>query len=362
MPACNALAAEVTRGSAQSKKVGKAHFFGTLARESALGKKPPESAARSESVASALPGPRPGGTSAMATVERQLREVGERAVETVERQGWLEPLAERIQRTVAAAFEAGGERGRRIRDALHGTWLGHPLHPVLTDVPLGAWTVAAALDAVGGRGAEAKAADAAVGIGLVGAAGAAVTGITDWHHTDGDDRRVGLMHGMLNGTATVLYATSLVLRMRGARGAGRATAGLGFTLALAAAYLGGHLVYKRRIGTDHAPRVDWDDFVAALPDIELAEGRARRVDVHGVAVVLVRRGGHIHALADRCAHLGGPLSEGSVDEVSIRCPWHGSRFALEDGRLLEGPSTYAQACFETRVRNGHIEVRPRAES
>ena len=301
----------------------------------------------------------------MATAESRLRELGEGAIERVERQGWLEPVADTLQHAVSAAYQAGGETGRRIRDVLHGTWLGHPLHPVLTDIPLGAWTVAAALDMFGRRGGarvEERAADAAIGVGLAGAVGAAVTGITDWHHTDGAARRVGLGHGMLNGTATVLYATSLVLRMRGARGAGRATAGLGFGLTLAAAYLGGHLVFKKRIGVDHAPRVEWDDFVAVLPEFELSEGRARRVDVRGVAVVLVRRGARIHALADTCAHLGGPLSEGSVDETTIRCPWHGSRFALEDGQCLEGPSTFAQPCFETRVRAGQIEVRPRAEA
>jgi nitrite reductase/ring-hydroxylating ferredoxin subunit len=162
---------------------------------------------------------------------------------------------------------------------------------------------------------------------------------------------------MLNGTATVLYATSLVLRLRGARGAGRATAALGFGLSLAAAYLGGHLVYKKKIGVDHAPRVEWDDFVAVLPEFELGAARPRRVEVRGVAVVLVRRGDTIHALADQCAHLGGPLSEGTVDDTTIRCPWHGSRFALADGQCLEGPSTFAQPCFEARVRAGQIEVR-----
>ncbi|MCI0633269.1 MAG: hypothetical protein L0206_05040, partial [Actinobacteria bacterium] len=135
----------------------------------------------------------------MATAEGKLRELGETAVERVERQGWLEPLAERLQRAVIAAYETGGERGRRIRDVLHGTWLGHPLHPVLTDVPLGAWTVAATLDLFGRdrAGRREHAADAAIGVGLAGAVGAAVTGLTDWQHTADDDRRVGLVHGML---------------------------------------------------------------------------------------------------------------------------------------------------------------------
>jgi nitrite reductase/ring-hydroxylating ferredoxin subunit/uncharacterized membrane protein len=296
----------------------------------------------------------------MATAHAKVRDLGGEAVERLERQDWLEPLADGLQRAIAAVFAAGGSAGRRVRDALHGTWLGHPLHPVLTDVPLGAWTVAATIDLLSadGRG-ENRAADTAVALGLAGAAGAAVTGLTDWHHTAGGARRVGLMHGLLNVSATAMYAVSLALRVRGDRRAAKTIGGVGLGVALAAAYLGGHLVFRKRIGVDHAPRVEWDDFVAVLAESALAESTVRRVEVRGVPLVLIRKGGRVHALADQCAHLGGPLSEGSLDEVSIRCPWHGSRFALEDGAVLEGPSTFPQACFEVRARGGQIEVRPR---
>ena len=297
----------------------------------------------------------------MAIAQAKLRDLGEGAVEQVERQQWLEPLADRLQSAISATYEAGGVAGRRIRDFLHGTWLGHPLHPVLTDVPLGAWTVAAAIDLANRNDDEMqhRAAEAAVTIGLVGAVGAAVTGLTDWQHTAGGERRVGLAHGMLNLSATALYAGSLALRMRGSRPAGRALGGLAFTVALGAAYLGGHLVYRKRIGVDHAPHADWDEFAPVLRDSEVHESMTRRVEVRGVPIVLVRRGGRVYALAEQCAHLGGPLSEGTLDDVSIRCPWHGSRFALEDGAVLEGPSTFAQPCFEVRVRDGQVEVRPR---
>src|SRR4029077_19553365 len=103
----------------------------------------------------------------------------------------------------------GGDAGRRVRDFLHGTWLGHPLHPALTDIPLGAWTTALALDAAGDRSrGMARAADTAMGVGIAGAVGAAVTGLTDWHHTTGGDRRLGLGHAMLNTAALALYVTS----------------------------------------------------------------------------------------------------------------------------------------------------------
>jgi nitrite reductase/ring-hydroxylating ferredoxin subunit/uncharacterized membrane protein len=299
----------------------------------------------------------------MATPQPNLQRLGEAAVNGLERQDWLEPLADRLQRAVVAAYQAGGATGRRIRDFLHGTWLGHPLHPVLTDVPLGAWTLATVFDLWGGANRhQDRAADAAIGVGLAGAVGAAVTGMTDWQHTTAEDRRVGLLHGLLNLSATGLYAVSLALRLRGVRTPGRTIGGLGFTVALGAAYLGGHLVYRKRIGVNHAPCADWDDFVTALPIGDLRESVPQRVDIGGVAVVLIRRASRIYALADSCAHLGGPLSEGQVDDRAIRCPWHGSRFALEDGGVLEGPSTFAQPCFDVRVRAGQIEVRARRSS
>jgi nitrite reductase/ring-hydroxylating ferredoxin subunit/uncharacterized membrane protein len=297
----------------------------------------------------------------MAARETEVQQIGDLAVAVVERQEWLDTVADRLQKVVGAVFQAGGEAGRRARDVLHGTWLGHPLHPALTDIPLGAWTTALVLDAAGGRnGGMARAADAAIGLGIAGAAGAVVTGLTDWHHTAGGDRRVGMGHALMNTAALALYSTALVLRRRGLRGAGRGLAALGFVVATGAAYLGGALVYKRRIGVDHAPRPDpWDEFVPIMSEADLPEGSLRAVDARGVRIVLVRQHGQVHALADSCAHLGGPLSEGRLENGALRCPWHGSLFALEDGRVLEGPSTYPQTCFETCRRDGRIEVRAR---
>jgi nitrite reductase/ring-hydroxylating ferredoxin subunit len=131
-------------------------------------------------------------------------------------------------------------------------------------------------------------------------------------------------------------------------------------LATSAAYLGGSLVYRKRVGVDRAPRPEaWSDFVPVLPESDLAEGAPRAVDARGVRVVLVRQGGQVYALANECAHLGGPLAEGCLEGAAVRCPWHGSLFALEDGRVLEGPSTYPQTCFDVRSRGGQIEVRSR---
>src|SRR5213076_86685 len=131
---------------------------------------------------------------------------------------------------------------------LHGVWLRHPLHPVFTDIPIGAWTTGLALDAVAARTndeATRRAADVAIAVGLAGAAGAAVTGLTDWSETDGRSRRTGLIHGLLNIAATTLYAAAYVLRRNGSRGTGRTCALAGYGVALGAAWFGGDLVYDQ---------------------------------------------------------------------------------------------------------------------
>jgi len=285
----------------------------------------------------------------------------ERAVQVIERQDWLEPMADRLQSTLNEAFAAAGPVGQEVADVLHGRWLGHPLHPVLTDIPIGCWTAAAVLDGLeemSGNRVVGHSADAAIGIGILGALGAAVTGLTDWRHTDGRARRLGLAHGLLNTGALMLYTTSMVLRRFQARRAGRGVAALGFVMANAAAYLGGHLVFGEQIGVDHtAAQVPPDQFVRVLPVSELPENQLHRVLADGVPVLLLRRRGQIYAIAETCSHLGGPLAEGKLEDLSVVCPWHGSRFALDSGQVLNGPSTFAQPCFETRVENGYIEVR-----
>ena len=283
------------------------------------------------------------------------------AIQIIERQHWLEPLADRLQSSLNDGVTAAGSTGKQLANALHGVWLGHPLHPVLTDIPLGSWTAATVLDAceeIGGHGAWGRGADAAISIGIIGALGSAITGLTDWRHTDGQARHIGLTHGLLNVSALALYLTSLFLRRRQARRAGRGVALLGYLVANAAAYLGGHLVYGERIGVDHtAAQRPPQGFVPVLHDVDLPENQLRRVTADGMPVLLLRRGERIYAIAETCTHLGGPLAEGTLDGQSVICPWHGSRFALEDGRVLDGPATFPQPCFETRVRQGQIEVR-----
>ena len=274
-------------------------------------------------------------------------------IEAIERQEWLQPLEDGLQQAVEASYGALGEAAQPVKDFLHGTWLGHPLHSALTDVPVGAWTAAAVLDMAGD-----PTADSAIKIGLGGAIAAALAGLTDWHAIDGKAHRLGLIHGMLNLTATGLYAASLAKRAGGDRASGRALGYAGFVVAMASSYLGGRLVYSQRIGVTHAPQPDGPEgFVAVLAESNLPENEMRRVEVRGTKVLLARRGDRVHAIAEVCAHLGGPLAEGTLDGDIVECPWHGSRFSIIDGSVIHGPSVHPQPCYEARVREGQIEVR-----
>ena len=290
-----------------------------------------------------------------------MEPVTEQLFNTIAEQHWLDAVGDPLQQGIHDLF---GEKGRGLKDVLHGTWLGHPLHPVLTDIPVGAWTVAAVLDVVEtvtGTDTMSKAADAAVAVGLAGAVGAAVTGLTDWSETYDRPKRIGLTHGLLNIVATSLYATSLVMRLRGKQRSKAITlAHLGYAISGFSAYLGGHLVFGEQIGVDHTATADAtkpQEYTPVLAEAELPEGKPTRVLAEGVAIVLVRQRGRIHALTDTCPHLGGPLSEGKLVGDAIQCPWHQSELALEDGRVVCGPTTFPARAFDVRVRDGRIEVR-----
>ena len=273
----------------------------------------------------------------------------------------LDRVAQPLSQAVVAAYRNAGEVGSAVKNALHGVWLGHPLHPVLTDIPIGAWTTTLALDAkaaVSGDKSYARAADFALAFGLAGAIGSAVTGLTDWSETDGRAKRVGLIHGLLNVSATALMATAYMLRRRRERGAGEVCTVAGIGVAVAAAYLGGDLVFGERIGVTHASAGEPATFTPVLASAALVEGTMQRVNVHDLDLLLVRQHGRVCALAHACAHLGGPLSEGTLKDGTVVCPWHGSEFRLEGGAVVNGPSTHAQPCFAVRERNGQIEVGP----
>jgi nitrite reductase/ring-hydroxylating ferredoxin subunit/uncharacterized membrane protein len=293
--------------------------------------------------------------------------MGENALlASIEEQDWLQPGAERTSELIRNAFEAGGEGGQSVKNALHGVWLGHPLHPAITDVPVGSWTVAAALDLLEIRGDSnyQSGADFAVLLGLLSAVPVAITGATDWSDTQGKPQRIGAVHGMLNLGAAVLYTGSLAARRGERRGIGKALGFLGFGLVLVSAYLGGELSYSQKIGVNHAPDVDEDlpkEYTVAIAESELVEGKTTKVNVAGADIFLLKTPTTLYALANRCSHLGGPLAEGKVEGDSVTCPWHGSRFCLRDGHVEDGPATNNQPVFDVKIEGGNVLVRARQD-
>jgi nitrite reductase/ring-hydroxylating ferredoxin subunit/uncharacterized membrane protein len=289
----------------------------------------------------------------------------ETVIATIGEQEWLDPIGDSVQKAVKDAFKAAGPAGGELKDFLHGKWLGHALHPVLTDIPVGAWTGAAAFDVMDmmGSGRELRAgADTLVGLGLLGAIGSAVTGTADWSESYGPARKIGLVHGVLNVAATALYATSFFLRRsRRSRSTGVALSMVGYAIASASAYLGGHLVFGEQMGVDHTATADKghpEKFAAVMKESDLLERKLTRVDAGGIAVLLFRLNGQIQAIANTCTHLGGPLNEGKlIGDNVVECPWHCSRFSLRDGSVVGGPATFPEPQFEVRTRNGQIEVR-----
>lgn len=270
----------------------------------------------------------------------------------------LDRVAEPLSKAVREAYTSAGPAGQRAKNLVHGVWLGHPLHPVVTDIPIGAWTTAMALDmASSGDPGMRRAARLAIGVGLLGAGASAVTGLTDWSETSGRARRTGLVHGLLNVAATALFAASYVGRRGDSASSGRVAAWAGYAIALGSAYLGGELVFGQRIGVTHAAIDEPEAFTPVAQGTEVPDGSMIRARKDDVDVLLARQRGRVCALAHPCAHLGGPLSEGTLKDGSVVCPWHGSEFALDDGRVLNGPATHAQPRFDVREQGGAIEVK-----
>ncbi|MDQ2881473.1 MAG: Rieske (2Fe-2S) protein [Actinomycetota bacterium] len=256
-------------------------------------------------------------------------------------------------------------RNRTLKDALHGVWLGHPLHPALAQVALGSFVSASLIDAVGGGRRESS---GLIAVGLASTVPTVAAGWADWSDSHEDQQRVGLVHAALNATAVACFAASL-LRRRGDRGTGRLLSLLGGTLSVAGAALGGHLGYRQATGANHGeevPHVGPGDWQALGLLEEFPLGRPVRRLAGDVPVFVLRRGGissDVTVLSDRCPHLSAPLHEGELSEVGgevcITCPWHASVFRLRDGGVVHGPATAPVPGFESRVEGGVLQARVR---
>lgn len=266
-------------------------------------------------------------------------------------------VLDRLARPLAGA--AGRlTRPTPVKNALSGTWLGHQLHPMLSDVPIGTWVAAGVLDLTGGAWG-ARAARRLVGLGVLAALPTAAAGASDWSDTYGPEQRVGLVHGLGNLTGTALQAASYLARRRDRRGTAVMLSATALGIMGAAGYLGGHLSFNRGVGVNHTAFdeavTEWTD-VAALA--ELDSDSPVRVVAGGVAVVLVRQGGgEVHALSATCVHAGGPLDEGEVIDGCLRCPWHASTFRLSDGKVMRGPAAIDQPAWQVRVEGERVQVR-----
>jgi nitrite reductase/ring-hydroxylating ferredoxin subunit/uncharacterized membrane protein len=280
----------------------------------------------------------------------------------------LHHLAERVGAATSldgpAEAVAGWIRGivprGPVKDTLSGTPLGHALHPFLTDLPIGTWTSAAVLDVVGGRAAR-PAAQRLIATGILAAVPTAASGLNDWADTtpaDATVRRMGAVHAVANVAALGLYAASFAARRADRHGRGVALGLAGIGALTVGGHLGGHLSYAKAVGVDRTAFVAGpDEWEEVYDDAALAEGELRRAEVDGQPVVLARRHGQVHALADTCAHRGGGLSDGELVGDCVECPLHGSRFRLSDGSVERGPSAYPQPRYDVRVENGRIALR-----
>lgn len=275
----------------------------------------------------------------------------------IERSTALDPVADKLVATLSKPLYAS----TAVRNALSGTAAGHPLHPVLVVVPLGSWLGASYLDLTGGEQGRA-AATKLVGLGVAAAIPAALSGTSDWVDTALAERRVGFVHAVGNELALGLYAGSWFARRRHRHGLGAALAAVGAVTLGVTGWLGGHLSYARGVGVDttafdHAA----EEWVDVLREDELVDDQPTLVYDGKLPVLLVRTGGELHAIADRCTHRGAPLHEGELTDGCIVCPWHYSKFRVSDGQLIDGPATRNQRAYEVRTRYGSIQLRHTGE-
>jgi nitrite reductase/ring-hydroxylating ferredoxin subunit/uncharacterized membrane protein len=253
------------------------------------------------------------------------------------------------------------EAARRFADVLHGTWLGHPLHPMLTDIVVGAWSLGALLDVLSlsqKSSAAERIADQLNLIGTLTAVPTALSGLADYSTIPRSSVEHGTLHGLINATAQALHVLSLVRRWRGDRGAGIALGMAGTSLVTFGGWLGGELVFRHRVGVNrNDPVREPQKWTPVGPAEDLLEGEPRRVEVEGRAVLLYRFEDQVYAISAVCGHAGGPLEEGEFDGACVMCPWHQSVFDVRDGSVVHGPATYAQPAYLVRVRSGQIELR-----
>lgn len=253
---------------------------------------------------------------------------------------------------------AGPSASAKLKDALNGVWLGHPLHPLVVALPIGAWTSAAVFDLCG----HDEAADGAVLLGIAGGVASAMTGAAQYFDatTNEEPRRLGALHAALNATALGCYVASAVMRLRGQRDSARILSMTGFGFVAGGGLLGGDLAYTLGIGVDRTAFEKmperWTDVV---PEAELPDGKPMRFELDGAPVMIVRQSGAVYATSATCTHLGGPLDEGEFNPqaCTVTCPWHASVFDVRNGQVVHGPATAELPRYDIAIEGGRIKIR-----
>lgn len=281
----------------------------------------------------------------------------------VRRQGWMEGWGDAIQGAVGSIYASLGAPGRALKTAMHGTTvLGHPLHPAITDVPIGAWTAGVVADYVAHftNRIPTEAGDVALIVGVLGGLLAGLTGYTDFHETFAQERRMALLHGLTNTVVLVLMVVSLALRWWAGDGAhplAVALSTIGWVGVIFGGYVGGDVVFGKATMVNRTAFLDgFEGAVTVGQSTDFAEGVLTRADAGGMPVLMIRRGGRLFGMSNTCSHAGGPLNEGSFDGTVVTCPWHGSRFDVRNGKVRQGPATFAMPTLRVVEVDGTVTV------
>lgn len=272
-----------------------------------------------------------------------------RMVTAIEETESLDVLSDKLEDVVGSALSSA-----RVRELLSGTWLGHSLHPLMTDVPLGAWMSASMLDLLGPR-RFARAADLLVAIGLAASVPTAVTGWAEWLDAPRSSRRAGIVHAVANNVAIGMYGGSLVARLRGRRVKGVALALAGGVAAIAGGYIGGHMSFGRGVGVDRTAFVEVPD---TWDEVETGGGdEPVRKTAEGIEVLLISDAGRVRGLIATCTRCAGTLIPSP--NGTARCGQCASRFRVADGTVIRGPATVPARGVEISRDDDIVAMRPR---
>ena len=273
----------------------------------------------------------------------------------------FEQQAYSISRGVHSWILKGGKSRRQAADLLHGTWLGHPLHSVLTDMTIGAWVFSFVLDLLSlnnqSRGLQ-RSADTLLNLGNASATTTALAGLTDYSTIPDRAVTTGATHALLNTLVLGISLFSSLLRKKGKREQGILLSSLSSSILLISAWIGGELAYRYKVGVSKILKpAEPEKWYPAIQEQDLAEMMPKRVEIEGAPVLLYRYQGRIYAIGAVCGHDGGRLEEGTFEGYCVTCPLHQSVYDLRDGSVVHGPTTYAEPQYDVRIQQGRLEVR-----